>query len=57
MILFQKQPTLAPVVGEVVGKRGRRVNMVHMYVNAKIIPAETTPGMEEGRNKGERWRW
>jgi hypothetical protein len=27
---------------------------VHMYVNAKIIPDETIPGMREGRDEG-RW--
>jgi hypothetical protein len=34
---------------EVVGKGSRRINMVqkcvHMYVNVKIIPAETVPGI------------
>jgi hypothetical protein len=34
-----------PGMGEVVGKRGRRVNMVqkcvHRHVNAKMIPVET----------------
>jgi hypothetical protein len=35
------------------GKRGRRVNTVqkkwiHIYVNAKIIPVETIPGMRRG---------
>jgi hypothetical protein len=29
---------------------------VHMYVNGKMIPVETIPGMREGRNKGEWWR-
>jgi hypothetical protein len=32
------------------GKGGRRVNIVqkcvHIYVNAKMIPVETIPGME-----------
>jgi hypothetical protein len=32
-----------------VEKRGRKVNMVqiygHMYVNVKMIPVETVPGM------------
>jgi hypothetical protein len=46
--------------GEVAGKGGRRVNMaqkcVHMYVNAKMIPVETIPGIEEGWDKGEQWR-
>jgi hypothetical protein len=29
---------------------------VHIYVNSKMIPIETTAGMEEGENKGERGR-
>jgi hypothetical protein len=29
---------------------------VHMYVNAKITPVEIIPGIEGGRDKGERWR-
>jgi hypothetical protein len=38
--------------GEVVQKGVRKVNMVqkkcvHMYVNAKMIPVETIPGMGE----------
>jgi hypothetical protein len=41
--------------GEVVGERGRRVNMVqkcvHLHVKAKMIPDETIPGM-----RGERKR-
>jgi hypothetical protein len=28
---------------------------VHMYLNGKIIPVETTPGMGGG-DKGEWWR-
>jgi hypothetical protein len=27
-----------------------------MYVNGKMIPVETTPGMERVRSKGEWWR-
>jgi hypothetical protein len=38
--------------GKVLGKGGRRLNMVqkcaHMYVNAKIIPVETTQELREG---------
>jgi hypothetical protein len=38
--------------GKVLGKGGRRVNViqkcVHMYVNAKMIPTETVPGVGEG---------
>jgi hypothetical protein len=38
--------------GEVARKGGRRVNTmqkcVHVFVNAKMIPVETIPGMEEG---------
>jgi hypothetical protein len=38
--------------GKVVGKGVRRVNMVqmylHMYVNTKMIPVETMPGMRMG---------
>jgi hypothetical protein len=30
---------------------------VHMYVNSKMIPVETIPGMGERRDKGEQWRW
>jgi hypothetical protein len=37
---------------KVVGKRGSGVNMVqkciHMYVNAKMMPVETIPGMGVG---------
>jgi hypothetical protein len=29
----------------------------HMYVNGKLIPIETIPGIEEGEDKGECWRW
>jgi hypothetical protein len=29
---------------------------VYMYVNEKIIPVETIPGMAEGEDKGEWWR-
>jgi hypothetical protein len=40
----------------VLGKVSRRVNMVqkyiHMYVKAKMIPAETTPRIMGGRDKG-----
>jgi hypothetical protein len=40
-----------------VGKEGRRVNMVqkcvHMYMNARVIPAKTTPGIQGGGDKGE----
>jgi hypothetical protein len=38
----------------------RKVNVckycVHMYINVKMIPVETIPGMGEGRDKGELWR-
>jgi hypothetical protein len=52
---------LVPVEGgEMSGKRGRMVsivqNFVHMYVNAKMIPIETVPGIGERRDKGEWWR-
>jgi hypothetical protein len=37
------------------GERGRRMNMVqimiHMYVNAKMIPVETVPGIGGGGMK------
>jgi hypothetical protein len=40
-----------------VGKESRRVNMVgkciHIYINAKMIPFETIPGIGGGKNKGE----
>jgi hypothetical protein len=36
-------------VGELIGYK----NCVHMYVNAKMIPFETIPGMGD---KGEWWR-
>jgi hypothetical protein len=44
--------------GEVLGKGGRRVDMVqkmcmHVYFNAKMIPVETTPGIGVGGDKGE----
>jgi hypothetical protein len=29
---------------------------VHVYVNAKITPIETTPGIGGRRNKGEWWK-
>jgi hypothetical protein len=29
---------------------------VHMYVNVKVIPVETVPGMGEVGDKGEPWR-
>jgi hypothetical protein len=32
-------------------------NCVHMYINAKIIPAEIIERMKGGRDKGEQWRW
>jgi hypothetical protein len=42
------------------GKGVRRVNMVqifvHMYVNTKMIPVETIPGIGEARDKGEQQR-
>jgi hypothetical protein len=28
-----------------------------MYVNAKIIPVETLPGIRGGEMWGEHWRW
>jgi hypothetical protein len=34
------------------GKGARRVKMVQMYVNVKVIPVETTPGIGVG-GKGE----
>jgi hypothetical protein len=30
------------------GEMGRRMNMVHMYVNAKMIPVETVSGIRGG---------
>jgi hypothetical protein len=30
---------------------------VHIYVNVKIIPVETIPGMGAGEIKGVGWRW
>jgi hypothetical protein len=43
------------------GERSRRVNRVqkyvHMYVNTKMIPVETIPGIGMGWDKGEPWRW
>jgi hypothetical protein len=29
---------------------------VHMYVNGKIRPVKTIPGIRKGENKGEWWR-
>jgi hypothetical protein len=26
-----------------------------MYINVKMIPAKTTPGMGRGRSKGDQW--
>jgi hypothetical protein len=41
------------------GKRGRRMNMVkqclHMYVNAKMIPVETVPGIRKGWARAVVW--
>jgi hypothetical protein len=34
--------------GEVEGKGGRMVNTVHMYINTKMVPVETLPGIEGG---------
>jgi hypothetical protein len=42
---------------EVLGKRGRRVNTVQkmciQYLNAKMIPVEAIPGIEEGQGTKE----
>jgi hypothetical protein len=32
------------------------MNMVQMYLNAKMIPVETVLGMGEVEDKGEWWR-
>jgi hypothetical protein len=44
-------------MGEEVGKRYKRVSMckyyIHMYVNEKIIPIETVPGMGRGEDNGK----
>jgi hypothetical protein len=29
---------------------------VYMYVNAKMIPADTVPGIREEGDEGEQWR-
>jgi hypothetical protein len=47
---------LVPVGGaKVAGKGVRKVNMVqkllHMYINAEMIPVETIPGMRGGEIK------
>jgi hypothetical protein len=46
-------------MGEDVGKGCRSViwykYCVHTYVNGKMLPVETIPGMEEWRDKGEWW--
>jgi hypothetical protein len=34
--------------GEVTGKGGRREKCVHIYVNAKMTPVETIPGIGKG---------
>jgi hypothetical protein len=31
-------------------------NTVYTYVYGKMIPVETIPGIEGGRNEGELWR-
>jgi hypothetical protein len=44
----------------VAGKVGKKVNIApkyaHMYLNAKMIPVETIPGIWGGGDKGEQWR-
>jgi hypothetical protein len=48
---------LVPAGGEDVEKGHRRVNIVkyctHRYVNGKMRPVETTPGIGRVGNKGE----
>jgi hypothetical protein len=47
-------------VGEVGGEKGKSMHLVqicmHMYINAKMIPAETVPEIREGGNEGDWWR-
>jgi hypothetical protein len=36
-----------------VGGEYSTIKCVHMYVNAKMLPVETTPGIRGGEDKGE----